>query len=53
MLLFVMRERTHITKSLINSLPNLKYIMTSGMRNKAIDIEFAKKQKDYSLWNRN
>ena len=43
--LFVMRERTHITKSLINSLPNLKYIMTSGMRNKAIDIEFAKSRK--------
>ena len=43
--LFIMRERTHITKSLINSLPNLKYIMTSGMRNKAIDIEFAKSKK--------
>ena len=43
--LFVMRERTSITKSLINSLPNLKYIMTSGMRNKAIDIEFAKSKK--------
>ena len=43
--LFVMRERTPITKSLINSLPNLKYIMTSGMRNKAIDIEFAKSRK--------
>ena len=43
--LFVMRERTHITKSLINSLPNLKYIMTSGMRNKAIDLEAAKKRK--------
>ncbi len=43
--LFVMRERTSITKSLINSLPNLKYIMTSGMRNKAIDVEFAKIKK--------
>ena len=42
--LFVMRERTPITKSLINSLPNLKYIMTSGMRNNAIDIEFAKRK---------
>jgi len=40
--LFLMRERTPITESLINSLPKLKYIMTSGMRNKAIDIEFAK-----------
>ena len=43
--LFVMRERTPIIKSLINSLPNLKYIMTSGMRNKAIDIEFANSRK--------
>jgi len=38
-----MRERTPITKSLIEALPNLKYIMTSGMRNKAIDLETAKK----------
>jgi len=37
--LLIMRERTSITKSLIESLPNLKYIMTSGMRNKAIDLE--------------
>ena len=43
--LFVMRERTPVTKSLISSLPNLKYIMTSGMRNKAIDLEFAKSKK--------
>ncbi len=42
---FLMRERTSMTKSLINSLPNLKYIMTSGMRNKAIDLEFAKSRK--------
>ena len=41
--LFIMRERTPITKSLIEALPNLKYIMTSGMRNKAIDLETAKK----------
>ena len=40
--LFIMRERTAITKSLIENLPNLKYLMTSGMRNKAIDIEAAK-----------
>ena len=40
--LLIMRERTPITKSLIESLPNLKYIMTSGMRNKAIDLEAAK-----------
>ena len=41
--LFIMRERTPITKSLITSLPKLKYIMTSGMRNNAIDLETAKK----------
>ena len=40
--LLIMRERTPITKSLIESLPNLKYLMTSGMRNKAIDMEAAK-----------
>ena len=40
--LLIMRERTPITKSLIENLPNLKYLMTSGMRNKAIDIEAAK-----------
>ena len=42
--LFIMRERTPITQSLIEGLPNLKYIMTSGMRNKAIDLEAAKKK---------
>tara|TARA_B100001248_G_scaffold92275_1_gene68439 strand:+ start:11475 stop:12425 length:951 start_codon:yes stop_codon:yes gene_type:complete len=40
--LFVMRERTPITKTLIQNLPKLKYIMTSGMRNKAIDLKAAK-----------
>ena len=43
--IFVMRERTPITKLIINELPNLKYIMTSGMRNNAIDLETAKKNK--------
>jgi len=42
--LFIMRERTPMTKSLIENLPKLKYIMTSGMRNKAIDLETAKKK---------
>ena len=42
--LFIMRERTSITKSLIENLPKLKYIATSGMRNKAIDLETAKKK---------
>ena len=43
--LLIMRERTKITSSLINNLNNLKYIITSGMRNKAIDIKAAKKRK--------
>ena len=33
-----------MTKSLIESLPKLKYIMTSGMRNKSIDLKAAKKK---------
>ncbi len=41
--LFIMRERTPITKTLITALPKLKFIMTSGMRNNAIDLETAKK----------
>ena len=41
--LFIMRERTPMTKSLLTALPKLKYIMTSGMRNKSIDLEITKK----------
>ena len=40
--IFTMRERTPITKNLINNLPKLKYIMTSGMRNKSIDLATTK-----------
>ena len=43
--LFIMRERTPITKSLISSLSKLKYIMTSGMRNNSIDLNAAKEKK--------
>ena len=43
--LLIMRERTKITSSLINALKKLKYIITSGMRNKAIDFEATKKRK--------
>ena len=46
--LFIMRERTPITKDLIENLPKLKYIMTSGMRNNAINLETAKKKN--ILW---
>ena len=42
--LFVMRERTPITKTLLENLPNLKYIMTSGMRNNSINLEITKKK---------
>ena len=42
--LFIMRERTPITDNLIESLPKLKYIMTSGMRNNAINLDVAKKK---------
>jgi len=40
--LLIMRERTPVTKSLLENLPNLKYLMTSGMRNKSIDLEATK-----------
>tara|TARA_A100001011_G_scaffold2020_1_gene2437 strand:- start:1989 stop:2939 length:951 start_codon:yes stop_codon:yes gene_type:complete len=43
--LFIMRERTPISRALITGLPKLKYIMTSGMRNNAIDLETTKKNK--------
>ena len=43
--LFIMRERTKITKNLISSLKKLKLIVTSGMRNKSIDLEAAKNTK--------
>ncbi len=42
--LFIMRERTRITKTLLENLPNLKYIMTSGMRNNSINLEVTKKK---------
>ena len=43
--LFIMRERTPLTKSLLEGLKNLKYILTSGMRNKSIDLEYTKSKK--------
>jgi len=43
--LLVMRERTPVTKNLIDNLNNLRFIITSGMRNKSIDLEAAKKRK--------
>src|SRR5215468_1366044 len=37
-----MRERTAFPKSLFDALPKLKLLLTSGMRNAAIDMEAAK-----------
>ena len=42
--LFLMRERTKISKTLIENLPKLKFIMTSGMRNQAIDLSSTKEK---------
>ena len=42
--LLVMRERTPITKNLIENLRNLKFIITSGLTNKSIDLITAKKK---------
>ena len=42
--LFIMRERTPIKKNLLENLPKLKYIMTSGMRNNSINLEETKKK---------
>ena len=43
--LFVMRERTPLTRAFLEGLKNLKYIFTSGMRNKSIDLEYTKSRK--------
>ena len=43
--LLIMRERTPITKNLIENLTKLKFIITSGLRNKSIDLDAAKKKK--------
>ena len=43
--LLLMRERTRITRNVIKNLKNLKLIITSGMRNKSIDLLAAKERK--------
>ena len=43
--LLIMRERTPLTKNLIENLSKLKFIITSGTRNKAINLDAAKKRK--------
>ena len=42
--LLIMRERTPITKNLIENLKDLKFIITSGLTNKSIDLVAAKKR---------
>ena len=43
--LLVMRERTPMTKNLVDNLKKLKFIITSGMRNRSIDLEATQKRK--------
>ena len=43
-ILLVMRERTPITKNIIKNLKKLKLIITSGMKNKSIDLLAAKER---------
>jgi len=43
--LLIMRERTPISKNLVDNLNKLKFIITSGLRNRSIDLEAAKKRK--------
>ena len=40
--LIIMRERTPMTKKLMDGCPKLRFIATSGMRNLGIDLEYAK-----------
>jgi len=42
--LLIMRERTPITKNIIDNLNDLKFIITSGLKNKSVDLEAAKKR---------
>ena len=43
--LLIMRERTPMSKNIIDNLSKLKFIITSGTRNNSIDLEAAKKRK--------
>ena len=42
--LCLMRERTPLPEELINKLPNLKLVITSGMWNASVDVEALKKR---------
>ena len=43
--LCLMRERTPLPKDLIDRLPNLKLILTTGLRNASIDLDAAREHK--------
>ncbi len=43
--LLIMRERTPITKNLIDNLKKLKFIITTGLKNDSIDLQATKKKK--------
>ncbi|MDC0518105.1 D-2-hydroxyacid dehydrogenase family protein [Candidatus Pelagibacter sp.] len=43
--LLIMRERTPMSKNVIDNLTKLKFIITSGSRNNSIDLKAAKKRK--------
>ena len=43
--LLIMRERTPMTKNIIENLSKLKFIITSGLRNKSIDLNATKNRK--------
>ena len=43
-ILCLMRERTPLPSSLIDKLPNLKLVITSGMWNASVDTETLKKK---------
>ena len=43
--LLIMRDRTPMTKNIIDNLSKLKFIITSGSRNNSIDLKATKKRK--------
>jgi phosphoglycerate dehydrogenase-like enzyme len=43
-ILVAMRERTRFPESLLTQLPNLRLLVTTGMCNRSIDMEFARQQ---------
>jgi phosphoglycerate dehydrogenase-like enzyme len=43
-IVFVMRERTPLPRSLLEQLPRLEHVITSGMRNASIDLDAARER---------